>query len=158
ADDGQPAIECHNHAAAAHTVNDSVNLTSKLRSSKTFTGSPSDSTLMNFTVASIDHTVQVIIPSKTVCRQRINTFFIVAIPDTLLDQSIAQPGKSVTTKLTGATNIQVNNINIGGGADELELLLKTPGRVTNNTGLNGFVSIATVTAYLSRWATSFLYH
>lgn len=145
-----------NHAATAHTVNDSANMTSALCSSKTFTGSLSDSSPMRFIISNDYHTVQIIIPSKTVCRQRITTFFIVATPDTLFDQLIAQVAKPVTPKITVATNIQVNDINIGSGADELELLLKTPCRVINNPNLNDFMSIATITTCLSRWATTFL--
>jgi hypothetical protein len=145
-----------NQTTAARNTDGHTYSKPALLSINTIARTSSDSSPVRFDTPDGHHTVQMIIPTKTVCRQRINTFFIVAIPDTLLDQPITKPAISVTPKLTGATNVQVNNINIGGGADELELLLKTPGRVTNNPGLNGLVSIATVTAYLSRWATSFL--
>jgi hypothetical protein len=146
-----------NHTAAAHTIDRLINTTSSLRSVKTIAGSFSDSSPVRYTISSGYHTVQIIIPTKTVCRQRINTFFIVAIPDALLGKYTAQAEEPVIfNKTTDATNMLVNNI--GGGSDELELLLKTPGRIINNPGLNSFTSIAAITTYLSRWATSFLYH
>lgn len=145
-----------NPTTAARNIDGLAYTTSTLRSIKTITRTSRDSSPVRFDIPAGYHTAQIIIPSKTICRQRINTFFIVAIPDTLLDKPIAQPEKTITPKPTYETNIQVDNINIGGGADELELLLKTPGRVINNPGLNGFMSFTTFTTYLSRWATSFL--
>lgn len=146
-----------NHVAAARTIDGLAYNTPALCSVNTIARSLSDSSPVRYTTSTGYHTVQVIIPTKTVCRQKITTFFIVVIPDYLLDQPIAQPEEPVTPGRTiDATNITVNNINIGGGSDELELLLKTPGRVINNSGLNSFTSITTITTCLSRWATSFL--
>lgn len=147
-----------NQTTAARNIDGLSYNTAALRSINTIARTSGDSSPVSFDTPASYHTVQMIIPTKTVCRQRINTFFIVAIPDTLFDQPIAQPEKNVTPKTISTTNMLVNDINIGSGADELELLLKTPGRVTNNSGLNSFMSIATITTCLSRWATSFLYH
>lgn len=107
------------------------------------------------------YTAKVIIPSKSVCRQRVSTFFIVTIPDTL----IGQPAKELTITIaipareasTGNTSFTINGIHAGAGSDVLELLLKTPGRIMNDPDLNNLADIRVLAAYLSSiWVTPHL--
>lgn len=93
------------------------------------------------------HTVRVILPSKAVCRQKVSTFFLVTIPDTLVSQQTSTPQEPAiidnpaTNASSPKTGFTAGEIMAGTGSDVLELLLKTPGRLTSylgstqNTGL-----------------------
>lgn len=88
------------------------------------------------------HAAKVIISSKGICKQSVNSFFIVNIPDTLISQPAAAVQETTTTATKPAGearnsqyNLYVAGITIGGGSDQLELLLKTPGRLTSNENI-----------------------
>lgn len=82
------------------------------------------------------HTAKVIIFSKGICKQSVSLFFIVNIPDTLVNQPTTAATKDAATIPTReARNAPVSpaeNITTGGGSDYWELLLKTPGRLTGD--------------------------
>lgn len=65
------------------------------------------------------NSIKVIIPSKMVCRQHVNTFFIVA------DTTSTSEKDSNTT---GQAGFNLEAIPPGAGTDALELMLKTRGR------------------------------
>ena len=106
------------------------------------------------------YTVKVIIPSKTVCRQKVSTFFILTVPDTLIGQpikeltAIAIPAREAST---GTTSFTIPGIQAGAGSDVMELLLKTPGRIVDNPVLNYLVDTGVLAACLSSiWVTPHL--
>ncbi len=89
----------------------------------------------------------VIIPSKMICRQRINSFLIAAADTntsgTLIDlPAITAEGPAITPtkQVTGAKNNFIVEGITGAGSDVLELLLKTPGRVVNNPDINSLTN------------------
>ena len=117
------------------------------------------------------HPAYVIIPSKVVCRQRINVFFIAATDTTIFDQVINNPAFAIaeiamiTAKPTietgtGKTILNIEEAISSVGSDVLELMLKTPGRGINNndkpgTSDNNAVHILT-DCLPSLWAARFL--
>ncbi|NII23740.1 hypothetical protein HB364_01520 [Pseudoflavitalea sp. X16] len=95
------------------------------------------------------HTAKVIISSKGICKQSVSSFFIVNIPDTLISQPAAAVQEDTTTATkparkagNGQYTLYVAGIAIGGGSDQLELLLKTRGRLTNHEDIARIITEA----------------
>jgi hypothetical protein len=88
----------------------------------------------------------VIIPSKTVCQQRVSTFFIVTTPDTLLEQPVREPAPAANTTPKPGYSIPA------GGTDMLELQLKTPGRIIENPELSSLLDLRALALSLNTWS------
>lgn len=76
-------------------------------------------------------TATVVLSTKGICKQNVHTVFIIPVTDTLHDGVAIAPvmGKAASATITKEA-YTMEGVHIGTGSDELELLLKTPGRLT----------------------------